>query len=402
MSKSDPVRFGILGCGGIGRWHAKTIRSLPELALVAVADSDPAARGRAADAFQARACTPEEILERPEVEALSVCTPPHTHVGLIEAAARAGKHVLVEKPLALNLPEADRALAACAAGKVTLGVVHQHRARSATRALRELIARGGFGRPLLATATHTWYRAPRDEGSDGWRGDSRRGGGVLLDQAVHAVDLLIWFLGEPRWVGGATAVLAGTSSAEDTAAVLVGFDGGALATLAASSRANRMRDDTILELAGTGGGFRLELRDHDHAEIERLELEGGPDRRARALSAAEIERLVRGHQGGWREGPRSTPWRILAGLAGRERGVHAFRSPRAYLRRQADRVAQLERGEPQGHAGILAGMAAAVRGKGPPLVTGEDARASIAVIEAIERSSAAGSARVELAGRAGP
>ena len=262
------VRFGVIGCGRIGCWHARNIRSLPNLRLAGVADPDYKAREKAAKAFGVQAfTTADALLGRLDIDVVSICTPPNTHVALIEAAAAAGKHILVEKPFVLNLAEADRALAACAAKNVQLGVVHQQRARSATRALHHLVTEGLLGKPLLAVATHTWFMTQAEFDQHPWRGDDAAGGGLLLEQVVHAIDLLVWFLGEPRWVSGTTATLALKTTGEDTVVATIGFAGGAVATLAASTGTNMMRDDTAIEVIGTRGGFRVEVRDHDNAEI---------------------------------------------------------------------------------------------------------------------------------------
>jgi predicted dehydrogenase len=215
---------------------------------------------------------------------------------------------------------------------------------------------------------------------------------------VHGIDLLIWMLGEPRWVSGATGSLTHRAGAEGTAVAVVGFESGALAVLAASMTGNVARDDIALEVVGSRGGFRVEIRDYDDAEIVRLALARSDEVRATALSAHEIEAVVRAEGGSWRDGPSAPMWRLLSRIAGPGRGVFPFRSPRAYLRRQADRVAQAEHAEPQGHSAVLAQMAGAVRAGGTPLVTGQDARRTIAVVEAIERSHAQGGARVELRG----
>lgn len=397
MTSSREVRVGLIGCGGIGRWHATNVQQLPGIVLVAVADPDPRARAAAAGAFGVPALgSAEALLARDDIELVSICTPPAAHAGLIEAAAAAGKHVLVEKPIATTLADADRALAACRTHRVQLGVVHQQRAHSSVRALHDLTTRGAFGRLLLAMASHTWFKSRAQLDRDAWRGDATAGGGLLLDQSVHAIDLLVWFLGVPEWVSGASDTLAHAAGAEDTVVATIGFAGGALATLAAGSATNRSRDDIAIEVSGTRGGFRLEIRDYDAAEVTRLDLAASDEVRARALPLAEIEALVRTADGSWRGGPISPLWRVAARLAGPGRGVHPFRSIRGYLRRRVDRVAQRERGQPQGHAEVLARMAAAVRGQGAPLVTGEDARCSLQVIEAIRRSHVLGGQRVEL------
>ena len=396
-TRAVEVRFGIIGCGGIGKWHAKSLASIPGTTLAGVTDTDKEARDKTAKSFDVEAFdSVDAMLQTDGIDVVSICTPPTSHAALVTAAAEAGKHVLVEKPLALNLSDADRALAACASRNVQLGVVHQQRGRSATRALHRMLLDGDLGKPLMATAIHTWFRTESQLKQDAWRGDAAAGGGVLLDQAIHAIDLLAWFLGEPRWVSGSTAVLARRTSAEDTAVATIGFDGGAVATLLASTAANAVRDDIAIEVAGTRGLCRLEIRDYDHAEIVRLELSESDEQRARELSAGEIESLVQRFGGLWRRGPRSWPWRGLALFAGRERGKRPFRDPRAFLRRKIDRIAQDETREFQGHAAILLGMADAARGRGQPLVPGAEARHSIAIIDAIQQSHRAGGERVEL------
>jgi predicted dehydrogenase len=396
-TRTADVCFGIIGCGGIGKWHAKSLASIPGTSLAGVTDLDKATRDKTAKSLKVEAFdSVDAMLQTDGIDVVSICTPPTSHADLVTAAAEAGKHVLVEKPLALNLPDADRALAACNSRNVQLGVVHQQRGRSATRALHRMLLDGALGKPLMATAIHTWFRTDSQLEEDPWRGDVAAGGGVLLDQAVHAIDLLVWFLGEPRWVSGSTAVLARSTSAEDTAVATIGFDGGAVAALVASTAANAVRDDIAIEVAGTRGLCRLEVRDYDHAEIVRLELSESDDQRARELPAGEIESLVQRFGGLWRRGPRSWPWRGLALVAGRERGKRPFRDPRAFLRRKIDRIAQDETREFQGHAAILLSMADAARGKGLPLVPGAEARHSIAITDAIQRSHRAGGERVEL------
>ena len=388
------VGFGIVGCGRIGRWHAKTVRGLLGAELIAVSDVDELAREKAARRFGAVACCSAELLRSPEVDVVSVCTPPATHADLAVAAASAGKHVLVEKPLAPSLAEADRVITACEGHGVHLGVVHQQRARSASRAARTLIGEGALGALLTGSAVHTWRRRP--EQLETWRGAAAAGGGLLLDQAIHAIDLLIWFLGEPLWATGATAALTGRTESEDSAVAAIGFADGALATLTGTMAANVVRDDIAIDVAGTRGAFRLEVRDYDHAEIVALQLADSGALSARRLSHQEIEELVRLQGGRWREGPSAVLWRWLATLAGKNRGGAPFRSPRAFLRRVADRVAQSETGELQGHAAVLQSMASAARGTGGPLVTGVEARRALAVIEAVARSNREGGRRVML------
>lgn len=388
--------FGIVGCGGIGRWHAKTLAGLPEARLVGAMDIELASR----DAFARKFGVPVfgslvDLLDIPEVEVISICTPPVEHVSVVTTAAAAGKHVLVEKPLALDLEEADRATSACARAGVHLGVVHQQRARSASRAVYRLLHSGRLGIPSLAVLVHTWFRPESEDATGSWRGDPSAGGGILADQAVHALDLLVWMLGAPRWASARVVPRPG-GRGEHTAAAVLAFDGDVIATLAASMATNAMRDDIAVELYGSLGSVRLEIRDYDHAEIAWLDLASAEGGRARRLARHEVERIVRDAGGAWRAGPRAWRWRVLHRVAGAERGASPFHSARGFLRRQVDRMAQRETGELQGHAAVLEAMAAAARGEGQPLVTGADARAVLATLEALRRSEQAGGGPVDV------
>lgn len=398
IDRQAPVRFGIVGCGGMGRWHASNLQALPNVRLHAVFDTDQTAARRLARRFGVAAVDDlDALLRDPLIHVVSVCTPPAGHAKIARRAAVAGKHVLVEKPIALTVAEADRLIDLCAARGVWLGVVHQQRARSSAMALSSLLAEGEFGLPLAAAAIHSWHRAPSDFTKDAWRSSPESGGALLMDQAIHAIDLLVTFLGRPAWVSGSVSGRALSAIGEDTSVATIGFEGGALATLTASMAVGAMRDDITVELLATRGSFRLEVRDYDHAEITRLELSSSEKRRGRSLDRAEIEELVRRHGGSWRRGPRSRLWRTLDRIVSKERGEQPFGSVRALLRRRIDRAAQRETQEPQGHAAILFRMAAAARGDGEPLVTGDEARLALAVIEGLYESHRSDGRRIELA-----
>lgn len=394
----DPVGFGLVGCGRIGRWHARGLSGLPGASLAAVTDTNPeaaASLGRTSGA----ACCPslEDLLERPDVEVVVVATPPVSHRAIGESCAAARKHVLIEKPLALSAAAADRLIATCEEAGVKLGVVHQQRAQSAARAAHRLVVGGRLGRLALAVGVHAWRRTPAELAADPWRGNLAEGGGLLVDQAIHLVDLLVWMLGEPVRVTGVLPTEGSGGSAEDPGGAILAFRDGTVASVGATTSANALRDDVAIELYGSRGSLRLEIRDYDHAEIAWLDLSDSEDRRARRLPRAGVEALIREQEGEWREGPSAWPWRLLAALADRERGRRPFRSPRSYLRRRVDRRAQRERGQPQGHAAVLARMAAAARGEGEPLVTGRDARVGLAVIDAWRRSAREGGRSVRVA-----
>ena len=391
---TTPVGFSVLGCGGIGRWHAKQLASLPGARLVAMADTDLDARERAAKLFGVPVfAEAEAAIRQAGVEVVSICTPPATHATLALAAASAGVHVLVEKPFALTVAEAKQVSTACMRSGVKAAVVHQQRTQPACRALKRMLDEGDLGSPVYALANLSWYRPRGGNATSGWRAQDR-GGSPLLDAGVHLVDLLLWLLGPVSWV----AAHSGEAESASTTTALLGFESGATAVLAISFAGNLFRDELTLELVATHGGCRLEIRDHDHAEIVRLDRAIRAGSRAGSVSPLEIEARVREESGAWRAGPRHPVGALLSRLVPGERGTLPFAAPRAYLGRRLDRLAQRERNQPQGHAAILADMARAVREGREPLVDAAHACAGLAVIEAIEASiTNAGGAR---AGRA--
>ena len=200
----------------------------------------------------------EDILEDASIQAVLVLTPPNTHLELVQRVARAGKHVLVEKPLEIDLNRANALVEACEDAGVTLAVMLQHRLREAAVALRVLMAAGELGDLVSASAAVRWWR-PQSYYDEPGRGTlARDGGGVLITQAIHTLDLLLSFTGMPARVTG----IAGTSAVhrmegEDTAAALLHYDGGAVAVVQATTAAYPGFPERI-ELNFTRGTATLE------------------------------------------------------------------------------------------------------------------------------------------------
>jgi UDP-N-acetyl-2-amino-2-deoxyglucuronate dehydrogenase len=200
----------------------------------------------------------EDILEDASLEAVLVLTPPNTHLDMVQRAARAGKHVLVEKPLEIDLDRANALVEACEQAGVMLAVMLQHRLREAAVALRALIRSGELGQLVSATAAVRWWR-PQSYYDEPGRGTlARDGGGVLITQAIHTLDLLLDLIGMPARVTG----IAGTSAVhrmegEDTAAALLHYAGGAVAVVQATTAAYPGFPERI-ELNFTRGTATLE------------------------------------------------------------------------------------------------------------------------------------------------
>src|ERR1044072_437871 len=193
------IRFGLLGCGRIARRHADLLggNHIDGASLTAVCDP---VRARA-DAIASKFSIPGDydidgFLARKEIDAVAVLTPSGMHPKHVIACARAGKHVVVEKPMALRLQDADEMIRACDEAGVKLFVVKQNRFNVPVVRAREALEAGRFGRLVLGTVRVRWCRDQSYYDQDDWRGTRAYDGGVLTNQASHHVDMLEWFFGD--------------------------------------------------------------------------------------------------------------------------------------------------------------------------------------------------------------
>ena len=232
-----PLKTALVGCGKVGRTHALALTRLAESDLVACCDADGARAAAFAGEFGGAAFDDvADLLRSAEPDVLVVATPHPLHAAPAVAALGRGVHVLVEKPLAASLADCDAMLAAAERGGATLGVVSQRRYYAPVRRVRAALDAGKLGRPALGLFLMYSWRDPAYYRSDPWRGTwAGEGGGVLVNQSPHQLDLLQWFLGEPEEVTGFHANLNHTSiEVEDTAVAAVRFRGGAVGSIAAS------------------------------------------------------------------------------------------------------------------------------------------------------------------------
>lgn len=232
----QPLRFALVGVGAIAATHAAAIQSVPGGALVAVATRHPE-RGPAFAARYGAAWHADyhEVLARPDVDVVAICTPQDLHAPITVAAARAGKHVLCEKPMGRNVLDCDQMLAACARAGVTLGVIFQSRFDPLVRRCRELLLSGRLGRLVWANARTLWYRDAAYFQAAPWRGQLSQGGGVLINQAIHDIDLLVWLAGLPARVTAQARTLVHAVEIEDAAQALLEYPDGAVGCLQAAT-----------------------------------------------------------------------------------------------------------------------------------------------------------------------
>jgi len=234
------LKFGILGCGVIGPHHARAITGLESAELVAVADVVPELAEKLAGEYE---CSPyaslEKMLSGVDLDAVCICTPSGMHAEDAITALRAGKDVVIEKPVDVTLKAADRLLEVQRATGRKVAVVSQHRFDAATRAIHEAVMNGEFGRLTSGSAEVRWWRAQSYYDSGGWRGTwDLDGGGVLINQAIHSIDLLQWLIGPVVEVTAYTGLLAHERiEVEDTAVAILKFSGGALGNIVATTAA---------------------------------------------------------------------------------------------------------------------------------------------------------------------
>lgn len=249
-STTEPLGVAIVGCGIISDIHAAAIGRIDALAVVAVVDAVPAAATRLASHIAdelggrrpAEHASLEQALADGGIGLVVICTPSGLHVSLAETAIAAGAHVVIEKPLDVSLPRARRIaeLADRAAERrLTVSVISQHRFDPASIVVAEAAHGGAFGRITSAVASVPWWRTQEYYDSGTWRGTwELDGGGAVMNQGVHTVDLLVWLLGEPVEVSAHTALLAHERvEVEDVAVATVRFASGALAVVHATTAA---------------------------------------------------------------------------------------------------------------------------------------------------------------------
>jgi len=233
----NKVRVAITGCGKVGHIHAAAVRTLPEGELVAVCDvSAERAREFGVTYGVPAFSNLDQMLQQAAIEALLVCTPHPLHAEPTIHAVNRGVHVLVEKPLAANLADCDAMIAAARTGGVHLGVVSQRRFTEPVRRMRAAIDAGKIGRPILGVFTMYSWRDEAYYRSDPWRGRwDTEGGGVLVNQSPHMLDLLRWFMGPVAEVSGYWANLNHpTIEVDDTAVAALRFANGGLGAIITS------------------------------------------------------------------------------------------------------------------------------------------------------------------------
>lgn len=253
------IHIGLIGGGNITDTHARAARAIPGVAISAICGTSvervaALCREHGGEPYQNFAAF---LAHRP-MDLVAIGSPSGLHAAQGIAAAQRGLHVLTEKPIDISSERADALIEATDRAGVKLGVMFQDRVKPGIRELREWISTGAIGKPLLADARVKWYRPPEYYRGSSWRGTiALDGGGALINQAVHTVDLLLWLLGDVVRVQARTATALHAIESEDTAIAILGFASGALGVIQATTAAYPGYPRR-LEITGTEGTVILE------------------------------------------------------------------------------------------------------------------------------------------------
>ena len=236
----EKLRTAVIGYGKVAHIHAQALAAIPESEFVAVCGRDPAKARAFGEEYRVRPFTRVEEAVDAGVQAVVVATPHPAHASVTVAALRAGAHAIVEKPLASSLADCDAMIEAARTSERTLATISQRRLYAPTRRVRDAIDSGKLGRPVLGTVTMLGWRDERYYRSDPWRGRwDGEGGGVLVNQAPHQIDILQWFMGEVDELFGAWANLNHPYvEVEDTSIAVIRFRSGALGNILVSNSQN--------------------------------------------------------------------------------------------------------------------------------------------------------------------
>lgn len=342
------VGFVIVGCGMIARFHVRALQEISSARIVGLVSRNGANGQALIDETGIEPCpvvsTIEEALQLPHVDAVIITSPSGAHLEPAVAAAAAGKHVIVEKPLEITTARCDQIIQACQKHQVQLCTIFPSRFGEANRELKKAVEAGRFGKLTLGETTCKWWRSQQYYDEGGWKGTKALdGGGALMNQAIHNVDLLLWLMGDVVEVAGFTATLAHERiEVEDTAVACLKFRHGALGVIQATTSVHPGYPKTIAIHGDRGSAF-IEQDDIIHWDFIPMTNE----------DFALKERFA-----------------VKAGVSG------GAADPKAISH--------------EGHRRQLADFIAALEQNRPPLVDGQEGRKSVALIEALYQAQAQG------------
>jgi UDP-N-acetyl-2-amino-2-deoxyglucuronate dehydrogenase len=234
---SKKLGFGIIGIGNISTFHAKCIQQIEKCELIAVCSRSEVKAKKAAQEYSVPYHTNfVDLIKRDDIDVISICTPSGMHLEPAIAAAKAGKHVIVEKPIEIMLERADQIINTCQEANVKLAVIFQNRFGEAVQRLRKAVQQGQLGKLILGDAYIKWHRTQEYYNTEGWRGTLQGdGGGALINQSIHTIDLLQWIMGPVKTVYGKVGTFTHHIEGEDMGLALLTFKNGAMGVIEGST-----------------------------------------------------------------------------------------------------------------------------------------------------------------------
>ena len=253
------VRFGIVGCGVVANYHLAAIRTFKNAKIQAVCGKNPVRLHTFCDNNEVNAAESyESILTDKDVDCVCLCTPSGFHAEEALQAIAAGKHVIIEKPVCITVPDADRVMAAAMATDKTVSVISQNRFMDGVQEVKRAINRNLFGKIVSASLTMRYYRAQDYYDSGAWRGTKNMdGGGILMNQGIHGIDLFAYLVGPVKEVQGYSRTQLRNIEVEDTACAAVEFENGAIGVIDATV-CNTNPSPMKIEICGENGTVILE------------------------------------------------------------------------------------------------------------------------------------------------
>lgn len=254
------LNFALVGCGRIAKRHSELLglNQIQNARLVAVCDLVREKAEKIATQFSVPCFTDmHEMMRTVNIDVVVVLTESGKHAKHVVALSPYGKHIVVEKPMALTLDDADAMIRACDESRVKLFVVKQNRFNVPVLKLRQALTAGRFGKLILGTVRVRWCRHQAYYDQDPWRGTWALDGGVLTNQASHHVDLLEWMMGEVDSVFAMSTTALANIEAEDTAVVTLRFRNGALGVIEATTAARPTDLEGSISILGEGGTVEI-------------------------------------------------------------------------------------------------------------------------------------------------
>lgn len=259
MSRKQ-LGIAVIGCGMIGKFHLRALQGISEFNISGVWAANPALAKEVARSYGTKAYGAySDVLADPQVQVVDICLPSGLHAEYGCPAATAGKHVIVEKPIDVSVENGQKLINACRDNGVYLAVIFQNRFAAAARKVKQALEEGILGKLYAGEATIKWYREESYYTSSRWKGTkSLDGGGALINQGIHTIDLLLWFIGSrPKQVASLVRTVRHPIEVEDLAMALVEFENGVMATITGSTAMKPGFPERI-ELYGEKGSIALE------------------------------------------------------------------------------------------------------------------------------------------------